>query len=254
MAITPADTRFDRDRYPQLSNVSLVRSHPAPPPHRSTLESNLSPRRIPFGNDCDCPAKTMSTSPILIPQSRRAAARAFISVASHPTPPSFDGPERRNRTRNHDPTPIPGETHLHARTPTTSATTTPTRGGLPIRSTLRQSPGDLNSDPIPRRQSPRKRSSDRYSPCDRLQDVAPESERTPATALFGTRQLRVDYVAPLSQLHVQKKKKKKHQRESRPGPKPTHNLGRCLEAADHRNGPWIDLQLPTPVSVNKLRR
>jgi len=172
--------------------------------------------------------------PILIPQSG-AAARAFHLLASHPTPPVFDGPEDRNGRRNHDEIRFWRD---YISTPDADylRDDNATRGGLPIRAPFVIA-GDLNSDPI--RGDSRHEAIIDLLACDRLQDVAPESEsHGTATALFGTRQLRVDYVLPSANCHVQD--------SGVVWPQTDTPLGRCLDATDHRMV-WIDLQLPTPV-------
>lgn len=141
--------------------------------------------------------------------------RVLHLLASHPTPPVFDGPEDRNGLRNKDEILF----WQHYIDGTLSLEETPI-GNTPIADNVGDAgndqskptlalekngsfviAGDLNSDPD-RGDSIRSGIS-RLLDHRRINDVRPRHAGGDTTALFGERQIRVDYVLPSIDLRIQ---------------------------------------------------
>lgn len=156
-------------------------------------------------------------------------------LASHPTPPVFDGAEDRNGCRNHDE--IRFWNDYLANSDNDYLTDDQGRAGG-IRSVSRAGDdaffvimGDLNSDPN-RGDSIRSAISGLLVH-PRVQDVQPKSEREgTSTALFGSRKVRVDYVLPSTNLMATD--------SGVVWPASDTFLGRSLSATDHRMV-WVDV-------------
>lgn len=154
-------------------------------------------------------------------------------LASHPTPPVFDGKEDRNGKRNHDEIRFWNE---YVSDPTASflVDDSGTSGGLPSGESFVIA-GDLNSDP--------ERGDSLQSAIigllehPRIQDAMPQSQvHGTSTALFGRRKVRVDYVLPSSDLKVVE--------SGVVWPGEGEPLAKAVEATDHRMV-WIDVELPS---------
>ncbi|WP_328812116.1 endonuclease/exonuclease/phosphatase family protein [Rhodococcus sp. NBC_00297] len=158
--------------------------------------------------------------------------RVIHLLVSHPTPPSFDGPEDRNGRRNHDEIRltadyIAGADYL--------VDDTGLAGGLPNGSSFVVL-GDQNSDPVDGDSYPGAIAQLLDSPA--LQDPAPTSPTAGTdTADFADPvpgDLRVDYVLPSTDLTV-----------TGSGvfwPAPGEPGAELLSASDHRLV-WVDLQV-----------
>lgn len=178
-------------------------------------------------------------------------------IASHPTPPVFDGPERRNARRNHDEIRliadyVSGDPERHAYIYDDTGTT----GGLP-EDALFVVAGDLNADPVDGTSHPGAIQQLLNHP--RIQgDITPESDGAvesahrlggsnlghrgdPAhdTAVFGDPpgNLRVDYVLPSTGMRVVD--------SGVYWPLSTEQGAELLDASDHRLV-WIDVEIPVP--------
>ncbi len=167
--------------------------------------------------------------PIVIPMDGGGTRRLHL-LASHPTPPVFDGPEDRNGCRNHDEIRFWRE---YISKPDADFLTDDQgrRGGLETGEAFLIA-GDLNSDPL--RGDSRRTAIVELLASDLVQDTAPESDaHGTATALFGARAVRVDYVIPSANLTVVD--------SGVVWPAPTTPLGRCVDATDHRMV-WVDVR------------
>ncbi|MFG0288069.1 MAG: endonuclease/exonuclease/phosphatase family protein [Rhodopirellula sp. JB044] len=174
-------------------------------------------------------SKNHADVPIQIPAGSRTN-RVLHFLVSHPTPPVFDGPEDRNGCRNHDEIRFWQEfiEHPDAEFLVDDAGVS---GGL-AKDEWFAIAGDLNSDP--EAGDSRRSAIVNLLSSERVQPLAPESEtRSTATALFGTRRVRVDYVIPSANIPVVD--------SGVVWPEPNTPLGRCLDATDHRMV-WIDMQ------------
>lgn len=161
--------------------------------------------------------------------------RTIHLLASHPTPPVFDGPEDRNGNRNHDEVDFWNRYISQPKAPWL-IDDAGTSGGLATGASFVIA-GDLNTDPD---------SGDSLQQAivnllnhARVQDPVPVSTGDPncrATAQFGTnRQMRVDYVLPSNDLKVQ---------ESNVfWPQPSDPDSRWISVTDHRLV-WVEVQLP----------
>lgn len=192
----------------------------------------------PFHNDATWNALRLSSKnhvdvPIII------GGRTLHVLASHPTPPVFDGPEDRNGCRNHDE--IAFWIH-YIEDHSAIVDDRGLAGGLTPQSTF-VILGDLNSDPIAGGSRPEAIRDLLMHP--RVTDPKPRrlssSESTPAdeandTADFGrVGELRADYVLPSSDLKV---------RASQVfWPASGEKGSDWIHASDHRMV-WIDAILP----------
>lgn len=170
--------------------------------------------------------------PIVIPESA-GGPRTLHFLVSHPTPPVFDGPEDRNGCRNHDEIRFWRE---YVCTPNAEFLVDDNgiSGGLGDDQWFAIA-GDLNSDPLAG--DSRQAGIKELLACPQVQNVAPKSEaHGVATALFGSRRVRVDYVIPSVNMPLVDC--------GVVWPEPSTSLGRCLDATDHRMV-WIDIK-PTP--------
>ncbi|WP_435104951.1 endonuclease/exonuclease/phosphatase family protein [Arhodomonas sp. AD133] len=178
----------------------------------------------------------------------RVAGTRLRLLASHPTPPAFDGTEGRNWARNHDEVrfwcdyldgaayPVDDDGH---------------RGGRPDDSPVAIA-GDLNADPGDGNGHPE--AIERLLTHSALQDAAPRSngaattdgrpgwgDRSLHTAAFGPFGLRVDYVLPDARLPVL------DAGVFWPAPgEPGHELvgnGPEVISSDHRLV-WVDVEWP----------
>lgn len=116
---------------------------------------------------------------------------------SHPTPPAFDGPEQRNRRRNHD------EIRLWADYLNGAdflVDDRGLRGGLSPPDAPFVILGDLNADPAKGDSADSAIMQLLNHP--RVSDPLPRGARGTATANFGRRIMRVDYVLPSRDLTV----------------------------------------------------
>ncbi len=174
------------------------------------------------------------------------AGRTIHLLASHPTPPVFDGPEDRNGCRNHDEIRFwidylagPNATHL--------VDDQGRMGGLP-EDALFVIAGDLNSDPVDGDSRPKAIQS--LLEHRRLHDVKPESRAAidrseprredgydaTDTADFGSRgRLRIDYVLPSRALMVKD--------SGVYWPVPTDPDHASIKASDHRMV-WVEAEIP----------
>jgi hypothetical protein len=167
--------------------------------------------------------------PIVIP-GQGGNTRQLHLLACHPTPPVFDGPEDRNGCRNHDEIRFWRE---YISQPKADFLTDDQgrRGGLEAGKAFLIA-GDLNSDPL--RGDSRRTAIVDLLASELVQDPAPESDtHGTATALFGKRAVRVDYVIPSANLTVVD--------SGVVWPAPDTPLGRCLDATDHRMV-WVDVR------------
>lgn len=118
-------------------------------------------------------------------------------LLSHPTPPAFDGPEQRNRRRNHDEIRLWVE-YLNGAD--FLVDDQGERGGLSPQNAAFVILGDLNADPT------KGHSEDgailQLLNHPRVSDPLPTGAKGTATADFGRRIMRVDYVLPSHNLRV----------------------------------------------------
>lgn len=157
-------------------------------------------------------------------------------LASHPTPPAFDGPARRNARRNHDEIQfwvdyLNGESYIED--------DSGRGGGLPAGASFVLL-GDLNADPDD--ESPFRDAIRSLLGHARVQDVRPTASASHAgeasvldgddTARWGKR---VDYVLPSAHLHVD---------TSGVGRPPPSDSNR-VRVSDHFPV-WADLRVPPP--------
>lgn len=161
--------------------------------------------------------------------------RTVHLLASHPTPPVFDGPEDRNGNRNHDEVDF-WNRYISQPKAQWLIDDAGTSGGLSTGASFVIA-GDLNTDPD---------SGDSLQQAivnlldhARVQDPVPVATGDPncrATAQFGPdRQMRVDYVLPSTDLKVQK--------SNVFWPQPSDPDSRWISATDHRLV-WVEVQLP----------
>lgn len=118
-------------------------------------------------------------------------------LLSHPTPPVFDGPEQRNRRRNHD------EIRLWAdylRDADYLVDDAGQRGGLPPDSAPFIILGDLNADPDRGDSEDQAIAQLLHHP--RVADPEPRGAHGTRTADFRHQSMRVDYVLPCRSLSV----------------------------------------------------
>jgi endonuclease/exonuclease/phosphatase family metal-dependent hydrolase len=164
----------------------------------------------------------------------RAGDSTIHLLASHPTPPVFDGPEDRNGRRNHDEIRfwsdyIDGKDWM--------LSDQGTEGGLDGDAAFIIM-GDLNNDPV--NGDGRHEAINALINHDRVQDPAPKGASGTATADFDeVGQLRVDYVLPSSGLDVSNSGVFWPEEED-PMRETAHS------ASDHRLV-WIDLKIPALV-------
>lgn len=152
-------------------------------------------------------------------------------LASHPTPPVFDGAEDRNGKRNHDEIRFWND-YISVPEAGFLVDDSGATGGLPAQASFVIA-GDLNSDPeqgdslqsaiIGLIQHPRVRDTRPQSPGHGI-----------ATALFGRRQVRVDYVLPSRDLNTTD--------SGVVWPVDGEPLAHAVGATDHRMV-WIDVKL-----------
>lgn len=178
----------------------------------------------------------------------RVGDRAVHVLASHPTPPTFDGPEDRNGRRNADEIafwrlyvePGPGGEALYD--------DSGRRGGLPNGEPF-VIVGDQNSDPLDGDSLPG--AADQIRTAPRVIDPEPASDGAAETANPGHRgdprldtadfsdptpgNLRVDFVLPSTPLEVL--------RSGVFWPVAADPLARLGDASDH-HATWVDLRLP----------
>lgn len=153
-------------------------------------------------------------------------------LASHPTPPVFDGKEDRNGKRNHDEIRFWND-YITDENASYLVDDSGAAGGLPSDASFVIA-GDLNSDPN-RGDSLRSAIQDLLSH-ERVNDVKPSSEsRGVSTALFGKREVRVDYVLPSSNMKVIE--------SGVVWPAPAQPLSKAVTATDHRMV-WVDIRSP----------
>ncbi|WP_404309162.1 endonuclease/exonuclease/phosphatase family protein [Neorhodopirellula lusitana] len=157
--------------------------------------------------------------------------QALHLLASHPTPPVFDGKEDRNGKRNHDEIRFWIE-YISNANAGYLVDDSGVAGGLPSDASFVIA-GDLNSDPNSG-DSIRSAIANLISH-ERVNDVEPKSDAHGiATALFGRRQVRVDYVLPSSDLSVVASEVV--------WPVDGQVLGKAVQATDHRMV-WVDISL-----------
>jgi hypothetical protein len=183
--------------------------------------------------------------PILIPGSDPAAkhgdqkseTRRLHLLASHPTPPVFDGAEDRNGKRNHDEIRFWNE---YISQPNAdwivddNGSTGGLKNDLPDVSPAFVIAGDLNSDP--KQGDSLRNGIANLLGNPRVQDPQPTSpQHGISTAKFGRNEIRVDYVLPSSNLNII--------RSAVVWPDEKTELGKQIRATDHRMV-WIDVQLP----------
>lgn len=191
-------------------------------------------------------SKNHADVPILIPTSQSEASagngrsnpRPLHLLASHPTPPVFDGKEDRNGKRNHDEIRFWNE-YISKPDAEWIIDDSGTVGGLQSDSAADAMfviAGDLNSDP---KQGDSLRSGiANLISNPRVQDAMPtSSQHGISTAKFGRNEIRVDYVLPSSNLHVL--------RSAVVWPDAKTDLGKRVRATDHRMV-WIDIERPSP--------
>ncbi|KLU03092.1 Phytase [Rhodopirellula islandica] len=184
--------------------------------------------------------------PVLIPQSesslqqdgRKIETVPLHVLASHPTPPVFDGAEDRNGKRNHDEIRFWNE-YVTKANADWIVDDHGTAGGLKDDS-LNSPPafviaGDLNSDP---KQGDSLRSGiANLLKNPRVQDPQPTSpQHGISTAKFGRNEIRVDYVLPSSNLDLVG--------SAVVWPDAQTELGKQIRATDHRMV-WVDIQWPS---------
>ncbi|PHQ33986.1 endonuclease/exonuclease/phosphatase family protein [Rhodopirellula bahusiensis] len=196
-------------------------------------------------------SKNHADVPILIPTSGSAPTPGDESaesnesnrshvlhlLASHPTPPVFDGAEDRNGKRNHDEIRFWNE-YISQPEADWIVDDTGAVGGLSDPDTKQPSfviAGDLNSDP---KQGDSLRSGiANLISNPRVQDPQPTSSQHGInTAKFGRNEIRVDYVLPSSNLHAV--------RSGVVWPDLQTELGKRIRATDHRMV-WVDIEKPT---------
>ncbi len=157
--------------------------------------------------------------------------RTVHLLVSHPTPPTFDGPEDRNGRRNHDEIRFTADYLSGATYPVDDAGRP---GGLDDGASFVVL-GDQNADPEKGDSSPG--AIDRLLSTPRVQDPTPSSRTAGTdTADFGPRvgRLRVDYVLPSDDLEV-----------TASGvfwPAPGEPGADAITASDHRLV-WVDLRV-----------
>ena len=191
-------------------------------------------------------SKNHADVPILIPTSQSEGSagngdsnpQALHLLASHPTPPVFDGKEDRNGKRNHDEIRFWNE-YISKPDAEWIIDDSGTVGGLQSDSAADAMfviAGDLNSDP---KQGDSLRSGiANLISNPRVQDAMPtSSQHGISTAKFGRNEIRVDYVLPSSNLHVL--------RSAVVWPDAQTDLGKRVRATDHRMV-WIDIERPSP--------
>ncbi|ELP33352.1 endonuclease/exonuclease/phosphatase family protein [Rhodopirellula baltica] len=184
--------------------------------------------------------------PVSIPSSTSQASagvepsnhRVLHLLASHPTPPVFDGDEDRNGKRNHDEIRFWDE-YISKPKAEWIIDDQGAMGGLKSDFTADAMfviAGDLNSDP---KQGDSLRSGiANLISNPRVRDAMPtSSQHGISTAKFGRNEIRVDYVLPSSNLHVI--------RSAVVWPDAQTDLGKRVRATDHRMV-WIDIERPSP--------
>lgn len=125
------------------------------------------------------------------------SGRTLHLLASHPTPPVFDGPEDHNGCRNHD------EIAFWSRYIENSSAIIDDSGvvgGLDDQTSF-VVVGDLNSDPV--NGDSRHESILELLNHPRTTNVAPMHDGQTTTAAFGKKQMRVDYAIPSKDLTVE---------------------------------------------------
>ncbi|MAI71123.1 MAG: endonuclease/exonuclease/phosphatase [Rhodopirellula sp.] len=170
----------------------------------------------------------------------QVGTRIVHLLASHPTPPVFDGPDDHNGCRNHDEIRfwndyLAGPSAIHLVDDDGNS------GGLPDKA-LFVIAGDLNSDP--ESGDSRRSAIQALLKNNKLHDSKPVSvgasestgkDNSLATAFFGkSRQMRIDYVLPSRGLALQDTGvfwPSRHDRKSK-----------WLDATDHRMV-WIEVEL-----------
>ena len=167
--------------------------------------------------------------------------RTLHLLASHPTPPVFDGVADRNGCRNHDEIRFWTD-YLGGTNATHLIDDLGIRGGL-AEDALFVVAGDLNSDPLAG--DSRRNAIQALLSHPRIQDPNPASPgaaeatggtKSNATAWFGgNRSMRVDYVLPSRDFNVQKAAVFWPTRDSE-----DHHL---MNASDHRLV-WVEVELP----------
>lgn len=169
--------------------------------------------------------------------------RTIHILASHPTPPVFDGPEDRNGCRNHDEIRFWSD-YLAGDVSTHLIDDQGQRGGIAKDASVIIM-GDLNSDPDAGDGRPEAIQSLLSHP--RLQDPLPQSEGSRerksngkddpghATARFRHGNMRVDYVLPSRDLHLLK--------SGVFWPNQSSQEFKLISASDHRMV-WVEVEIP----------
>lgn len=153
-------------------------------------------------------------------------------LASHPTPPVFDGKENRNGKRNHDEIRF-WKDYLSSPDADYLVDDSGAHGGLSEGESFVIA-GDLNSDP--ERGDSLQAAIAGLIKHPRVRDARPTSPgHGVATALFGRREVRVDYVLPSRDLNVID--------QGVVWPDEGEPLAKAIGASDHRMV-WLDIQLP----------
>ncbi len=183
----------------------------------------------------------------------QVAGRTVHLLASHPTPPAFDGPADHNGCRNHDEVRL----WLDYLTPSSSdylVDDNGQQGGLSASETF-VIVGDLNSDPVDG--NSRHEAIRRLLAHPRLQDPKPKSVQAatvegrnkgqsgdPATdtAHFEFGNVRVDYVLPSVQLRLVN--------SGVFWPKTDEPGAKWVDASDHRLV-WVEVELPGDATSGK---
>ncbi len=161
-----------------------------------------------------------------------AGGRKIHLLASHPTPPVFDGKEDRNGRRNHDEIRfwndyISGKDWMLSDQGST--------GGLEDDAAF-VILGDLNNDPV--NGDGRREAVKVLLAHDRVQDPAPSGAAGTATADFeGVGLLRVDYVLPSEDLQVQS--------AGVLWPDEGDPMREVVRSASDHRLVWIDIRMPT---------
>lgn len=181
--------------------------------------------RLSSKNHVDVPIEV----PLGDPASKKT--KTIHLLASHPTPPVFDGKEDRNGKRNHDEIRF-WQDYVSKPNALYLIDDSGAVGGLSQEASFVIA-GDLNSDPE-RGDSLQSAIIDLLKH-PRVLDVRPTSaDHGTATALFGRREVRVDYVLPSNDLKVVD--------HGVVWPREGEPLAKAVDASDHRMV-WLELQL-----------
>lgn len=187
--------------------------------HWASMPQNLLPRDY-YGEEAADLLRLSSKSHWDVPV--RVGSTTLHVLASHPTPPSFDGPEKRNQRRNHDEIRFWADYLTPGRTSRWIVDDEGTRGGLAANSSF-VILGDLNADPLDgdswpgaidhllshaKIRDPRpgseggKRAAADQGGANADHETGPRLDTADFTDDPGPGNLRVDYVLPAKKLQV----------------------------------------------------